>query len=87
QLHITDRAALRATEVGIHLLHILRSLAPESFAWHSGANGAPFLDLLIGADAPRRALDAGAAPDAVVANWRAGVAAFEERRRPYLLYD
>lgn len=87
QLHITDRAALHATEVGIHLLHVLRSLAPESFAWHGGADGPPFLDLLIGSDAPRRALEAGADPDAVVADWRATAAAFEERRRPYLLYD
>ena len=87
QLHITDRDALRPTELGIRVLHAIRSIAPDSFAWHVGGHGRHFLDLLIGSDAPRRALEGGTDPDAVVADWRDQAAAFEERRRPYLLYS
>jgi uncharacterized protein YbbC (DUF1343 family) len=86
QVHIADRAAVRSTELGIHLLHALRRQDPAAFAWRSGEER-PFVDLLLGGDAARRALDDGAEPGDILAPWRAEAAAFAERRRPYLLYE
>lgn len=87
QVHITTRTAVRATELGIHLLHALRSQDPDAFAWHQNGESRPFVDLLLGSDKPRRALQDGAEPGDILAPWQAEAAAFAERRRPYLLYE
>jgi uncharacterized protein YbbC (DUF1343 family) len=86
QVHITDRTVLRPVELGMHLLEAVRSLAPEAFAWRVGKEGGQFVDLLLGSDQPRRALDAGSAVGDVMADWEDQAAGFAPRRRPYLLY-
>jgi uncharacterized protein YbbC (DUF1343 family) len=86
QVHIVDRAALRPVELGIELLHSLLRL-PRAFAWHQGAGGKFFVDLLLGSDLPRRALVEGAAVADVIAGWDEQRRAFEARRRPFLLYE
>ena len=87
QVHIADRETLRPAGLGIHLLHALRALWPRQFAWQQGEDGRYFIDLLLGGDQPRRALDEGASPAEVMAGWGAAEAAFEQRRRPFLLYE
>lgn len=87
QIHIRDRDALRPTQLGIHLLHAFRSLNPDAFAWREGREGRYAIDLLLGSDRPRQALDGGASVAEVTIGWDEESRAFEERRRPYLIYD
>lgn len=86
QIHIVERAALRPVELGIHLLHTFRRLDASAFAWRRGSTGGFFIDLLLGSDGPRHALDKGATVDDVIAGWDEQRRAFEARRRPFLLY-
>lgn len=86
QLHITDRDALRPVALGLELIDAVRSLWPERFAWRTGTDGRPWVDLLLGTDAPRRALEAGEGVAGATAGWAGGLAWWEERRAPYLLY-
>ena len=65
----------------------IRELDRSTFAWREGSDGRPFLDLLLGSDRPRRALDAGADVGEVAADWTGEADAFAQRRRPFLLYD
>jgi uncharacterized protein YbbC (DUF1343 family) len=77
---------MRPVELGIHLIDVVRRLDPASFAWRRNAGGSYPLDRLLGSDQPRRAFDDGATAADVMATWAAESRAFEERRRPYLLY-
>ncbi|HEV2127292.1 MAG TPA: DUF1343 domain-containing protein [Thermomicrobiales bacterium] len=86
QVYALDRKALRPVELGIQLLHALRGHNPDAFEWRSRSTGEYFVDLLSGTDRLRRSLDDGAAPADIMADWDKDAAAFEERRRPYLLY-
>lgn len=87
QIHILDRAAMRPVELGIHLLHVLRELDPSAFAWRKGREGNYALDLLLGSDRPRRMLDAGDSVAQITTGWEEDGSAFDERRRPFLLYS
>ena len=87
QVYILDRDALRSVEVGVHLLHAIRSLDPDVFAWTERSDSGYFVDLLLGSDRPRLALMAGADADEVMASWAEETEAFADRRRPFLLYD
>lgn len=87
QVYCTDRTAMRPVTLGIHLLHALKRRAPD-FAWVAPQSdrGQFFIDLLLGSDGPRVALDGGASPDEILAEWPGQCAGFDERRRPFLLY-
>ncbi|HZG69617.1 MAG TPA: DUF1343 domain-containing protein [Herpetosiphonaceae bacterium] len=87
QIHILHRSALRPVELGVELLYTLRRLGPGEFAWRQGGDGRFFVDLLLGSDQPRRALDDGSDVADVIAGWDEQRRAFESRRRPYLLYE
>ena len=87
QIHILDREALRPVELGIHLLDALRRQDPAAFAWRVSADGRYVIDLLLGSDRPRRALEAGATPAEVLSGWDEEARAFRERCRPLLFYD
>lgn len=87
QVHVLDREALRTVALGVHLLDAIRRLAPASFGWVRGEGGGFFVDLLLGSDRPRRALEDGVGVEEIVAGWEEDAAAFGERRRPYLLYS
>lgn len=88
QVHVTDRAALRPVTVGLHVLAACQAVAPHDFAFlHSSWEGHPaHLDLLTGSARVREGLAAGEPVAGLVAAWDADLAAFAERRRPYLLY-
>lgn len=87
QIHLTEREVARPVELGLHLLYALRELAPNAFDWRYAADGSYFIDLLLGSDRPRRALDAGASVAEVMAGWDEAVHSFEQRRLPFLLYE
>ncbi|MDP9469079.1 MAG: DUF1343 domain-containing protein [Chloroflexota bacterium] len=86
QIHILNRDATRPVQLGVHLLHVLRDLNRDAFTWREGREGRYAIDLLLGSDHPRRALDGGGGVAEVTAGWDEEARAFEERRRPFLLY-
>ena len=60
-----------------------------AFAWRSDTydSARPYwIDKLSGSERLRTMIDAGASPDDIVGAWQEELAAFEARRRPYLLY-
>ncbi len=87
QIHITDRESLRPVELGLHLLATLHTLHPDTFTWISSSNNRYFIDRLFGNDQLRHALDTGADVATCKTGWDEGLAAFKERRQPYLLYE
>ena len=87
QVHVADREALQTVTLGIHLLDVLKRLSGDRWEWSGNGRGRFFLDLLLGSDRPRQQLDTGASVAEITADWPDDVAAFAERRRPYLLYE
>lgn len=86
QIHCIERECIHPVALGVHLLATLRKLQPDSFAWVTGKSGVPFIDRLYGSDALRHALNAGTDVASIIVEWNEPVAAFKERRRPFLLY-
>ncbi|HEX4611774.1 MAG TPA: DUF1343 domain-containing protein [Urbifossiella sp.] len=90
QLHVTDRRAFRPVRAGLAVLATLRELAGGRFAWRTEeyefVRDRPAIDLLLGSDRERLALDAGRPWPEAAAAWEPEEAAFADRRRPYLLY-
>jgi uncharacterized protein YbbC (DUF1343 family) len=89
-LHVVDRAAFRPVRTGLAAVVAARALARADFAWRSDAyefvSDRSAFDLLCGTDAIRLLVEDGA-PFAEVARLLDGASdAFQERRRPYLLY-
>lgn len=87
QIHITDRESLRPVELGLHLLATLHTLQPDTFTWITSSNNRYFIDRLFGDDQLRHALDTGVDVATCKTGWDEGLAAFKERRQPYLLYE
>ena len=65
---------------------MLWALYPEHATWVRDPSGQYFIDLLLGTDRPRQAIERGEAIDAVVAGWNGETAAFRAARAPTLLY-
>lgn len=73
QLHVTDRTAFDGPRVGLHLLDVLRRLAPERYEVRAG-----YLDALTHDPAIGRGLETGLAPDDLAAEWPAQLASYRE---------
>ena len=80
-------------EEGINLSYLVDAYSavhaahPEvSFFGKADDKGRYWLDKLCGTDRVRTMIEAGETAEAIEASWQADVAAFEEQRRPYLLY-
>jgi len=91
QLHIVDRAAFRPVEAAVAILHTVRRLAPDDFAWRPP----PYeyeeeklpIDILWGSEALRTAMESEVPPPEIMRQANADLASFEEVIEPYLLYD
>jgi uncharacterized protein YbbC (DUF1343 family) len=81
QIHVTDRSAFRSVAAILHIIKTVRGMYPDKFAFH-----AEYFDKVMGTDAVRKALEAGADVAAIVAGWQPGQDAFAALRKPYLLY-
>lgn len=81
QLHLTDRAALRPTEVGLQVIAVARALSGAQLAWFETA-----FDRLAGDPAVRETLASGADLEPLIARWRVSAAEFSRERAPWLLY-
>lgn len=87
QLHAEDRGVFAGVRTGLHLLATLRRDYPEQMAWTTDRSGTYHVDLLLGSDRPRLAIERGDDVDELVASWQPAIARFAEERRNYLLYD
>ncbi|MBD3782053.1 MAG: DUF1343 domain-containing protein [Micrococcales bacterium] len=88
QVHVTDPGRLDGPRLGAEMLVAAKALHPE-FAWRKDSYDPQrpyWVDKLTGSTRLREMVDAGASADEVVGAWRSELAAFERRRRPYLLY-
>jgi len=87
-IKVTDRDAFRPVAMGVHLLTTLRKLYPADFRWRSPSRstGAYYIDLLAGTPKLRQLVDAGEAPEKIIAALETGAEEFAARRGKYLLY-
>ncbi|UCZ52985.1 DUF1343 domain-containing protein [Bacillus shivajii] len=86
-LHIYNEDEFEPIETSLGLIDSLVVLYRDKFQWTAPINGRYFIDLISGTDQVRRLGDRG---DSLV-NWIRGkgeeAKQFEEKRKPYLLYD
>ena len=82
QVHVTDRAALRPVNMGLHLVRTLREMYPVQFAWR-----AEHFDVLIGNTTAREQLECGVSVETITEAWEGEQAAFQSRSHAYWLYD
>lgn len=90
QIHVTARDEFEPVKVGVSLLRECFGSAPDRFAWrdppYEYEHDKMPIDILAGSPALREQVEQQVAIEEIAASWRAGVAEFEEVRRPYLLY-
>jgi uncharacterized protein YbbC (DUF1343 family) len=81
RLTVTDRGTYDPTATAVHLLAVIRDVAPGRFAFLPRQ-----FDRLAGGSALREALQRGEPAARIVAGWAAAREAFLARRAPFLLY-
>lgn len=90
QIHVTDRARFKPFVTGLAIVAAARRLAPRRFAWRRP----PYeferrklpIDILLGTDSIRRALERGRPLRDIERGWRSGLLGWKRRRAPALLY-
>ncbi len=78
-IRIIDRFAVRSMRLGLEIAAILQRLYPKEF------NSAKLIELVGNADALQQ-LQAGTAPEKIVASWSDSLSTFDKVRRRYFLY-
>jgi uncharacterized protein YbbC (DUF1343 family) len=78
-IKVTDRAAVRSMRMGLEIAAVLLKKYPTNF------DVSKIVDLL-GNDETVRQLQAGTAPEQIVASWAKDLAAFDVIRRKYYMY-
>ncbi|QOR69187.1 DUF1343 domain-containing protein [Ruania alkalisoli] len=91
EVHVTDPAAYEPLRVGVHVLDALFTHIDE-VDWREGEGCRTpedrcWIDLLSGTKDVRAQLEAGVAPDEIVAGWDSELEAFAALAEPYRLYD
>jgi uncharacterized protein YbbC (DUF1343 family) len=81
QVHVTDRNFYRPFETALHIIRTVMDMYPVQFEFH-----AEYFDNVAGTAEIRKALDAGRGVKEIVEAYQAGLNAFAETRRSYLLY-
>jgi uncharacterized protein YbbC (DUF1343 family) len=81
QVHVTDRNAFRSVATVLHIVKTVRDMYPDKFTFH-----ADYFDKVMGTASVRKALEAGSAVGAILANIQPGLEAFAALRKAYLLY-
>jgi uncharacterized protein YbbC (DUF1343 family) len=86
EVKVTDQAAFDPIRTGVAMLVEARKF--PAFQWRIDNTSRPYwIDLLTGSTRMRTMIDAGAPTDEVVGAWSAELAAFDQRRRKYLIYS
>lgn len=78
-IRITDRSAVRSMRLGLEIAAILQKLYPKQF------DTAKLLELTGNAETIEQ-LQAGVAPEKIVASWSVSLTSFDQMRRKYFLY-
>jgi uncharacterized protein YbbC (DUF1343 family) len=84
-LRLVDARRFEPVRTGLAAIETLRSLYPGSFRWVTNERGY-WIDLLLGTERPRLALDAGVPLDRILERERSAIENFVRERKPYLLY-
>ena len=91
QIHLLDRSAYRPCRCSTALLAAICGLYPKKFAWKTPPYEYEYdqmpIDLICGDGRLRQKIEVGADFTELVDGWDADEAAFEELRKPYLLYE
>ena len=90
QIHVTDAGRFRPFATGLAIIATARRLAPRRFAWRRP----PYeferrrlpIDILLGTDRIRRALERGRGLAELEPEWAGDLARWKRRRAPVLLY-
>jgi uncharacterized protein YbbC (DUF1343 family) len=86
EVKVTDQKAFDPIRTAVTML--VEARKEPAFTWRNDGGARPFwIDLLTGSPRLRTMIDAGASPAEVVGAWRDELAAFDARRRRYLLYS
>ncbi|PUA37915.1 DUF1343 domain-containing protein [Paenibacillus elgii] len=88
QLFVTDPAAYRSVATALHLLHTVATLYPAQFQWTPPFKEGrkPFIDYLSGSDLVRTSIHTETGLNRILSLWDAQAKAWNDARRPYLLY-
>jgi uncharacterized protein YbbC (DUF1343 family) len=88
QIYYTDRDKANLCNLAVQILYRLYHAPGTAMFRRSadGDSGPEAFDGIAGGDALRTALQRGDTPEQIIASWQAGLDAFREARRPYLLY-
>jgi uncharacterized protein YbbC (DUF1343 family) len=90
QVHVSDRRVFAPYLAYLLLIHHARRQDPSRFAWRDPPYEYEYvkrpIDILCGTDRIRLAMEEGLSPRKLAAAWKADVARFRARRKPYLLY-
>jgi uncharacterized protein YbbC (DUF1343 family) len=89
RLFVTEERHFRSVETGLLLLHEIAIRYPEQFEWLEPPRKGSryFIDLLTGGGEVRETIGDGRGLFRLMAAWREQEKMWQERRRPYLLYD
>ena len=91
QIHVRDRQTFLPVLTGVAVIEQLRAADPSQFAWkpppYEYEHDKQPIDVIAGSPSFRAAIDSGARAEDIAGRWQAGVQQFEERRRPFLMYE
>jgi uncharacterized protein YbbC (DUF1343 family) len=82
QIHVTDRREFSPFVTSLHIVKMIREMYPEKFEFHP-----EYFDRVMGSARVREALEKGESVEEIIAAGKAGLEAFAELRKPYLLYQ
>ena len=82
EVHVTDREAYRPFETALYIVKTIRDMYPDKFEFHPG-----YFDKVMGTAKVREGLEKGLDVAPIADAYGAGLKAFAEARRPYLLYE
>ena len=91
QLHVIDRSTFEPVAASVAILQALRQQNRERFGWREP----PYeyekeklpIDILAGTDRLRHQIDADTAAGEIAQSWQSGVAAFDDTRQRFLIYE
>ena len=90
QFHVADRDSYKPIEATLAILRAVHAVHRDAFAWrqppYEYENDRLPVDLIMGTEEVRTAIDAGRAIPEIASSWATGLADYRERVRPLLLY-
>lgn len=90
EIHVTDRSTFQPVRTSLALLHHLRELSGEHFAWRTEpyefVHDKLAIDLLMGSDRERTQMQAGMPWRDIIVEWPDEESDFLFHRKPFLIY-